>query len=297
MRARADRGNRWVSHESQGLQGPPSLRPYLGMSLPQELLDKILSHLHSDDKRDEHRTLRNCSLVAKSWVHPARRRLFKTVEIREKNLQSWLDSIPPANEGLLQHIRSLSYVTEIALLQAATARPTYCALQAYLPSLPQLQHLSLCFMKIPSGISRQIEMFSAFRHTLLRLSFCYCTVAIGALGTLLNYFPSLNHLNLANVFWNEVDATPVPPLSHPLIEELCISGFDENHFGLLNQLSKLGLVFGEVVLDRYQMGRPRTLERAVNAVGINAKRLRLMDRSEIVCMSCRRQSLSSSPLN
>ena len=286
MRATADRGNRWVSRESQGLQGPPSLRPYLGMSLPRELLDEILSHLHPDDKHNERRTLRNCSLVAESWVHPARRRLFKTVEIREKNLQSWLDSIPPANEGLLQHVRSLSYVTDATLLQATpAARSTYCALQDYLLSLPQLQHLSLSSMDIPSDISRQIEIFSAFRYTLLRLSLCCCTVTISALVTLLNYFPSLNHLDLTNLIWNEVDATPAPPLSHSLIEELWVSAFDENHFGLLNQLSKLGLVFGEVVLNRYPMVRPRNLERVVNAVGVNVKRLRLMSRFGSVCMS------------
>ena len=58
----------------------PYCSSQLRMRLPQELLDEILSYLPLDDEWDE-QSLRNCSLVAKSWVDPMRRRPFKTVEI------------------------------------------------------------------------------------------------------------------------------------------------------------------------------------------------------------------------
>ena len=49
--------------------------------LPQELLDEIVAHLPSDDVK----TLRACSLVAKSWVYPAQRLLFFFVELHARD--------------------------------------------------------------------------------------------------------------------------------------------------------------------------------------------------------------------
>ncbi|KAF9647920.1 hypothetical protein BDM02DRAFT_3116226 [Thelephora ganbajun] len=88
----------------------------LGMDLPQELLDEVLNHLPLDDKYDE-LPLRNCSLVAKSWVQPGRRRLFETHEIREKIYRSWLDNIPPTGDGLLQHVHLLPNITGTRMLR------------------------------------------------------------------------------------------------------------------------------------------------------------------------------------
>ncbi|KAF9647249.1 hypothetical protein BDM02DRAFT_2735437 [Thelephora ganbajun] len=249
--------------------------PQLLMNLPQELLDEILSYLSSNDKQDQ-QSLRNHSLVAKSWVNPARRRLFRTVEIRERTLLLWLDTIPPTNKELLQHIRSLSYVTNTTA-ERATWRPEYrtSVLRDYLPSLHQLRHLSLSSMHISSDIAQQVDIFSAFRHTLSRLSLDYCNVTISALITLINHFPSLDWLDLNRPSY-EVDGEPVSPVSRPLIRKLHISDVRGSGFDLLDELSGLGPVFDEIVVGGWLQGYSHVLGLILGAVGVKAKRLRLL---------------------
>ena len=76
------------------------------MNLPQELLDEILSHIPSWDRS----SLRQCSLVSKSWLEPSRRRLFSYVYIHSNyTYEPWLKNVSPANTGLLRHVRSLEY--------------------------------------------------------------------------------------------------------------------------------------------------------------------------------------------
>jgi hypothetical protein len=216
-------------------------------------------------------------LVAKSWINPSRRRLFKTVEIRETTLQSWLDNIPPANDGLLQHVRSLSYITDSGAEHNALfpCEHRVDVLRDYFPSLRRLRHLSLSSMHLPSSIPQEAEMFPAFRHTLSRLSLDYFMVTISALVTLINYFPNLNRLDLSRLF-HKVDGEPAPPLSRPLIGQLHVSEFHQDILDLLDQLSELGSVlFDEIILTEYPRTRVRTLERIVNAAGAGVKRLRL----------------------
>ena len=50
------------------------------MELPQELIDEIIDHI---DPCDDKRSLRNCSLVARSWRFASQKSLFKVVEISE----------------------------------------------------------------------------------------------------------------------------------------------------------------------------------------------------------------------
>jgi len=244
------------------------------MSLPHELLDEILSYLQINRKQDQ-QSLRNYSLVAKSWINPSRRHLFEAVEIRETTLQSWLDNISPANDELLQHVRSLSYHTYTIAWQDRQ-RPVHRVdvLQDYLPSLHRLQHLSLSFIRIPSDISRQVEMFSAFRHTLSRLSLRHCSVTISALVNLINCFSNLDCLDLGYLL-HEVDGEPPSSLSRPLIRELCISEIHKDDLWILNQLSGLGQVFDKLVIKRLSRTPPRTLSLIADSLGVNAKCIRL----------------------
>jgi len=262
-------------------------RPPRSMSLPQELLDEIINYLPSDDRQDKW-LLQNCSLVAKSWVNPSQRRLFKTVEVRERDLQWWLDNSPPANEGLLQHVRSLSYVTDTRARRSIFS-PGYRidVLQDYLPFFQQLQHLSLSSVHLPSDVSHQVEIFSAFRHTLSRLSFYHCRVTINALVALINYFPNVNCLDLGRPLY--MDDVPAVPLSHLLFPKLHISDCHEDGLGLLDQLSGHGLVFGEVVVDYTSQFRLRTLGRIVGALGVTTKCLRVLP-SLAGCMYITRES-------
>jgi len=189
------------------------------MDLPQELLEEIISYLPLDDEQDE-QSLRNCSLVARSWVGPSRRRLFETVEIREENLQLWLANIPSTNEVLLQHVRSLTYVIDdiewsfSAGLKCANSGEIYHPdiFQDYLPSFNQLRHLRLSSIRFTS---QQVNIFSAFRHTLSRLTLDHCIVTVSALVTIINYISSLDRLDIYSVVSPEDNDEPTP-LSRPV---------------------------------------------------------------------------------
>jgi len=214
-------------------------------------------------------------LVAKSWTNPSRRRLFKTVNIRETTLRSWLDTIPPANDELLQHVRSLYYVTEtVAWCNGEQPVHRIDVLQDYLPSLHQLQHLTLSSIHISSDISQKVEMFSAFQHTLSRLSLIHCNITISALVTLINCFSNLDHLGLKYLL-HEVDGEPPSSLSRPLIRNLQISEPEEDGLGVLNQLSELGPVFDKLVVEWWSPSPPRTLSLIADSLGVNAKYIKL----------------------
>jgi len=245
------------------------------MNLPQELLDEILSYLPPGDGQDK-QLLQNCSLVAKSWVNPSRRQLFKTVKIRERDLQSRLDSVPPANNGLLHHVCSLSYVAEIrAWRSILPPGHPIDVLRDYLPFFQRLQHLSLSSVHLPSDISHQVEVFSAFQHTLSRLSLDHCSVTINALVAFINYFSSLDCLDLIHPLYN-TDGVPAVPLSRPLISKLHISNYFKDDFDPLDQLWGLGLSFDEIVVYYTSWLHSSTLSRIVDALGVNAKYLRLL---------------------
>ena len=244
-----------------------------GMSLPQELIDEIVGYIPLCDKR----SLRNCSLVAKLWTNPSRRRLFQAVEIRDTTFQRWLGTILPANTEFLRPVRSLSYITTAAPWSDRQAKYRVDVLQDCLPSFRRLQHLSLSSMHIPSSdISQQIKIFSAFRHSLSHLSLQHCTVTIRALVALINFFPGLDRLDLCSIT-HEADGKPASPLCRPLIRKFHISSFDNPDLEILDQLSELGLVFEELIVGGWssKIGL-YTLSRIVNSLGANVKCFRLL---------------------
>jgi len=246
------------------------------MSLPHELLDEIFSYLPLNCKGDQ----RNYSLVAKSWTNPSRRLLFRTVIIRATALRSWLDTISPANKELLQHVRSLYYVTDTVAWRNG-GRPAHRIddLQDYLPSFHQLQHLTLSSMHISSDISQRIEIFSAFQYTLSSLSLKHCNITISALVTLINFFSNLDRLNLS-LLLHEADGEPPAPLSRPLIRNLHISDPKNDDLGILNQLSELGPVFDKLIIGTWSPSPPRAFSLITDSLGVNAKRIRLFRSSE-----------------
>jgi len=339
------------------------------MNLPYELIDETLSFLPSDDRQ----SFKNCSLVSRSWVNPSRRCHFETVHIRattlrawrtnippaddkdlqqlELALESWLESIPPANSGLSEYVRwllllwwvlfplrgrvrdrlpqrprdgllqlvrgQLQWLRDIippaengplhqvrSLLQSLrnTIPPedvellhhvrswSYIAdtrdncggwyfihvFRSYSPSLHQLRHLSLSSVCLPLSIPQEVGIFSAFQHTLSRLSLTSCDFVVDTLISFINYFLNLNRLDLTRPL-PVVDVKPVRPLSRPLLGQLHISEAYEGRFCILNRLSGVGLSFDEIVLDGSSPVSLHTLGRVVEAVGVRVKCLRLSE--------------------
>ena len=235
-------------------------------NLPLELIDEIIGHLPQGDKQ----SLRNCSLVAKSWINPSQRRLFNTVEIDRSNLQSWLDNISSANAILLGHVRHLRYKE----YPKGEIEPAHRALRDYFPSFRQLNHLTLLFAHV-SLRSLRIELFSAFQHSLSTISLG-CSITKHAFVTLINYFPNLAHLYLYGLDCRK-SSGPTPSLSRLLFKSLYITVGPLDTLFLLDELSRSGLRFDEVIVASIipQPTWPEFSRRVIEIFGARAKYLRI----------------------
>ena len=243
------------------------------MDLPSELLEEIINYVPGGKIY-----VRNCSLVAKSWVYPSRRRLFNTVFVwGYRDLKLWLGTISPTNVGVLQHIHSLHCKFPHP---PCSPRPPVDLLRDYWPSFRQLEHLTLITGFLPS--LPLIGTFSAFKNTLLRLSLRYCSVTTSGLVTLVNYFPNLAHLDLSNTScW--VDGQPTPPLSR-LLQKLTITGYSTGDGrGLLDQVMGLGPHSEDVTICMYQHSNPSLAQRIIDGVGTSVKYLYLESYPTGVC--------------
>jgi hypothetical protein len=237
------------------------------MQLPQELVCEIINHLPLPECCPA--DIRTCSLVTKSWVHPSQRRLFEDVNIDDWSLQLWLKNISPTNSELLGHVRSLSYTADLTRLRVGRLDSV---LRDYLPSFCQLRHLKLSTISL---LPQQIEVFSAFRHTLEHISLSHGVVTIGGLITLINYIPNLTELELDTFGYHSGGFGPLPLLSRPL-ERLSVTGSTTYNLDLFDRLSGLGFSADEV-----EVSKAKSAKRVTDAFGVRAKRLRLLGSSNI----------------
>ena len=238
------------------------------MDLPPELLDEIVSHIATDDKE----SLRSCSLVAKSWVYPSRRRIFEIVDTwKDAHLKSWLGAISPTNVEVLQHVRSLRCNCQIAKPLSSSHRPADL-IRDYSPSFRRLERLTLIQGRFTS--ITQIGTPSAFQHTLSYLCLWCCSVTGSMITTVVNYFPKLAHLDLINLY-HEADDQPIPPFSRPL-RKLSIAEFpNRNSLKLLDRLMQLRPQCDEVTVEMLLSSSPSLAQRVIHGVGASIKRLNL----------------------
>ena len=75
---------------------------------PQEIVDEILDHLAADS---DHRSLRLCALVSKSWVPSCRRHLFHTILFTMRDMAQWLETFPVPEKSPAHYIRDLRMST------------------------------------------------------------------------------------------------------------------------------------------------------------------------------------------
>ena len=85
---------------------PP--HPKASVTLPPEVMDKILEHIHVNGWKSP--TLCACALVATWWTGPSQRRLFSSVKIHPNNYKRWMNGVvlSKSKAHLLGHVRSLS---------------------------------------------------------------------------------------------------------------------------------------------------------------------------------------------
>jgi len=125
---------------------------------------------------------------------------------------------------------------------------------------------------LPSAISQEIEIFSAFQPPSHNSS-------SPAFVTLINYFPNVSYLDI-RCLSHVVEGKPPIPLSPPLLGQLRISGVYDFGSGFLDQLSELGPAFDEIIFDEPRFVFLPIFERTFNTVGLSVERLGLLDRLE-----------------
>jgi len=235
------------------------------MDLPQELIREIIHHIPSNDQQ----SFQNCSLVAKSWVHPSRRFIFWTVDVSgAARLKSWLDKISPTNVQVLQHVRSLTcYIAD----SPGSPHQPVDLLRDYSPSFRQLERLAFQSGYLPSLGQIETLIYPAFQHTVSHLCLECCSFKASALVTLVNCFPNLAHLDLVSVF-HSVDTQSTPPFSRPL---QTLSVADLTDLVLIDQLMEPLPQCDEVNVNMYWASCSPLAQRVINGVGASVKHLNL----------------------
>jgi hypothetical protein len=106
-------------------------------SIPPEILDLIVDHLH-----DEPITLKACCVVSKSWIQRTRTHLFASVEFRPPapRVELWKKAFPDPSNSPAHHTRSLTIrgipAVTVADADAGGWIRTFCNLvHLYLESL------------------------------------------------------------------------------------------------------------------------------------------------------------------
>lgn len=234
------------------------------MSLPPELIDEIIRY-HASDVR----SLRSCSLVARSWTYPSRRWLFEEVLISRKNLQRWLDRISARNVELLCNVRAFTYVYDKTVWNGITPY-RIDTLYRYLSSFHRLKRLGLTSMFLGPEVPQQIGLFSPFQHSLSSLTLLGCHVTSSAFVTLINYFPLLVYLSLQSLTY-EANGEHIPQLSRPLRGILAITDCRTQDQALFNRLSNPPPELEELTLSGVHM--PIFYDCIVRAHGGSVRRL------------------------
>lgn len=212
------------------------------MGLPQELIDEVIRNLASDT-----RSLRSCSLVARSWTYPSRKWLFNNIILSKRTHQLWLDRISPRNVDLLHNVRAFVYVLDTNNLRKGTTPYRIDSLYSYLPSLHSLGRLGLYYTSLGPEVPQNIGLFSALQLSLSSLSLSGCRVTSSALITLINCFPLLTYLALRRLIY-EADDEPAPHLSRSLRGTLSITGCKAQDRALFNRLSNPAPELDQLVL-------------------------------------------------
>ena len=236
------------------------------MNFPQELLDEILSYLPPESLP---RWARDCSLVARSWLQPSRRRLFESVSIRGDDLQSWLDTISPTNVRILQHVRSFHFSGARGFSGPMIGVED---LYTYFPSFRRLQAITLRCTHVSLDIHKRIEMFSPSKDTLLSLTLSNVSLSWPSFITLVDYFPNLRDLQLEGLSLK--DGNPCPsPLSRPLHGKLSfLSHKKESLVALCDWFCESEAKYDELAVH-IGYGWASYSQNIVHAYGKNLKRL------------------------
>lgn len=195
--------------------------PKTSVTLPPEILDKILEYVLTDGAEGRP-TLIACALVATWWTGPSQRRLFSSVSIYHRNYRRWMDGVvlSGSKTHLLGYVRSLEHSLTPNTKNMYQMRDLQKDSGEYLSALHNIHSLTLLRVRIEViGGEGFHTCFSAFRETLIDLTLQTVVTSFSAFVTLVSYFPNISTLRLGLVKLVP-DEEPVPSLPQPLQGEV-----------------------------------------------------------------------------
>ena len=182
--------------------------------IPPEILDHIIDHLH-----DEPDALRNCCLVAKSWIPRTRNHLFADIKFSSPEcLESWKSTFPDPSNSPAYHTRTLS-VKSSHVVTAADAEE--CGWIRAFSRVVRFEVSSTMYGLIDSGFS--LTPFHAFSPILRSLSLFSNALPLLRIFGLVRSFSLLEDLTLVvRLILNNDDPDAggppigIPPPSSPV---------------------------------------------------------------------------------
>jgi len=160
------------------------------MSLPPELIDRILNYL-SDDPQ----SLSATSLVSKGWASWGQAYLFEYIHLTSENLQGWLENVSSDVDGPASHTRTLR-LRESRLLPWINLQNSVFPL-SNLVSFTNVRSLVLAGWDTTLFNGESLEpYFGHFGKSLRALSLEYCTLDPATLFNFFSLLPNVQDLDI-----------------------------------------------------------------------------------------------------
>ncbi|EKM51742.1 uncharacterized protein PHACADRAFT_262055 [Phanerochaete carnosa HHB-10118-sp] len=208
----------------------------VGLRLPQELTDEIISFVE-----DDRETLAYASLVCRAWLQCSRRRLFRSIKLDGPSAVDFLNYLS-VGQGGEDADASASSAKDIRKLRLVGSGPSDQGDNLYvgvilrmLSLLPNLEHLSV---EHGTFVASQ-EQLDAATVSLKELRILNAHVPLEtpqALLQLLSIFNRIDSLYLSSLTWDSVSVDPAGAASSP------IPAADQPAFPLHLQVSCFTLV-------------------------------------------------------
>ena len=175
-------------------------------SLPPEILDYIADFLH-----DEPETLRECCLVAKSWIPRTRKHLFANIQFRsEDELKSWKTMFPDSANSPAHHARTLFVGCADADVMASAEETGWIRAFSGVTSLGLDSNLAYIYPQV------SLVPFCNFLPTLKSLRASFLILPSPQLFTFVLSSPFLEDLTVTGVYLGSRDNHDDPHTAVPL---------------------------------------------------------------------------------
>ena len=174
------------------------------MSLPPELINRILGHLGDDSE-----SLRAMALVSKDWAGWCQAHLFNSVHLKPPTLKGWLENISPEVGGPASHTRTLT-LEEYRLIP--WINPQYLDFPlSNLASFSGVKSLSLIQWNaiLFRGASPE-PYFGHFGKALRAVGLRFCTFDPATLFDFLSLLPNVDDLEIAHPHTHSEVSNTIP---------------------------------------------------------------------------------------